>query len=198
MGRRFLELGAGLVICGRREAVLAATAAEFEAEFPGRVAWHRCDIREAAAVEAMIDQIWAAAPLTALVNNAAGNFIARSETVSPRGLDTVLGIVLHGAAYVPISPPNSRPAIRSAAPAATPSSPTSPASSSPTPPAILPARRSPSTAANGWAAPASSTSSPASPTPTGRSSHRRSGDSAEIGSAAKDQAAAGTAAAARV
>jgi short-subunit dehydrogenase involved in D-alanine esterification of teichoic acids len=33
MGRRFMELGADLMICGRREAVLAATAQEFEGEF---------------------------------------------------------------------------------------------------------------------------------------------------------------------
>ncbi|MFN9391524.1 MAG: SDR family NAD(P)-dependent oxidoreductase, partial [Betaproteobacteria bacterium] len=33
MGRRFMELGTDLVICGRREAVLAQTAAEFEAAF---------------------------------------------------------------------------------------------------------------------------------------------------------------------
>jgi NAD(P)-dependent dehydrogenase (short-subunit alcohol dehydrogenase family) len=39
-------------------------------------------------------------PLDALVNNAAGNFIARTEELSPRALDAVLNIVLHGSAYV--------------------------------------------------------------------------------------------------
>jgi NAD(P)-dependent dehydrogenase (short-subunit alcohol dehydrogenase family) len=34
-----------------------------------------------------------------LVNNAAGNFIARSETLSHRAVDSVLNIVLHGTAY---------------------------------------------------------------------------------------------------
>ena len=33
MGRRFMELGAELMICGRREAVLAETAREFAREF---------------------------------------------------------------------------------------------------------------------------------------------------------------------
>src|SRR5512144_2019032 len=103
MGRRFVELGAKLVICGRRESVLAGTAAELNADHPGAVAWHACDIRDAAAVEAMVERIWQAGPLDALVNNAAGNFIARSETLSPRAVDAVLGIVLHGSAYATLA-----------------------------------------------------------------------------------------------
>ncbi len=103
MGRRMLELGARLVICGRREGVLAETAAEFDADFPGRTAHHVCDIRDPAAVEAMAEAIWADGPLDVLVNNAAGNFIARTETLSPRAVDAVLGIVLHGTAYVTLA-----------------------------------------------------------------------------------------------
>ena len=48
----------------------------------------------------MLDAIWENGPLDGLVNNAAGNFIARTETLSPRAVDAVLGIVLHGTAYV--------------------------------------------------------------------------------------------------
>jgi len=103
MGRRYLQLGASLAICGRREAVLAETAAEFNNDFPGRTAWRGCDIRDAAAVEAMIEAFWAEEPLNVLVNNAAGNFIARSETLSPRALDAVLGIALHGTGYVTLA-----------------------------------------------------------------------------------------------
>jgi NAD(P)-dependent dehydrogenase (short-subunit alcohol dehydrogenase family) len=103
MGRRFLELGAHVAICGRREQVLAETAAAFEVDFPKRSAWRVCDIRDAAAVEAMVEAFWQEAPLDALVNNAAGNFIARSETLSPRGVDAVLGIVLHGTAYATLA-----------------------------------------------------------------------------------------------
>jgi NAD(P)-dependent dehydrogenase (short-subunit alcohol dehydrogenase family) len=99
MGRRFLELGAGLVICGRRTQVLAESAAKLAAETGGRVETHACDIRDAEAVERMVDAIWAEGPLDCLVNNAAGNFIARSEELSPRAIDAVLGIVLHGSAY---------------------------------------------------------------------------------------------------
>ncbi len=103
MGRRALELGARLVICGRREAVLAQTAAEFDRDFPGRTTWHGCDIRDAGAIETMLDAVWAEGPLDTLINNAAGNFLARTETLSPRALDAVLGIVLHGSAYMTLA-----------------------------------------------------------------------------------------------
>jgi NAD(P)-dependent dehydrogenase (short-subunit alcohol dehydrogenase family) len=103
MGRRFLELGAELVICGRREAVLAETAAEFDAAHPGRTSARACDIRDDRAVEAMIDGIWRDRPLDVLVNNAAGNFLARSETLSPRALDAVVRIVLNGTANVTLA-----------------------------------------------------------------------------------------------
>lgn len=102
MGRRFLELGAELVICGRREPVLAEAAAQLAAIGSGKVETHRCDIRDPAAVDAMLDAIWAVRPLDALVNNAAGNFIARTEELSPRAIDAVLGIVLHGSAYMTV------------------------------------------------------------------------------------------------
>jgi NAD(P)-dependent dehydrogenase (short-subunit alcohol dehydrogenase family) len=99
MGRRFLELGARLVVCGRRQEVLAEAAKNLTAETGGQVETHGCDIRDADAVEKMMDAIWANGPLDNLVNNAAGNFIARSEELSPRAIDAVLNIVLHGSAY---------------------------------------------------------------------------------------------------
>jgi NAD(P)-dependent dehydrogenase (short-subunit alcohol dehydrogenase family) len=47
----------------------------------------------------MMERIWQDGPLDVLMNNAAGNFIARAETLSPRAFDSVLNIVLHGTAY---------------------------------------------------------------------------------------------------
>src|SRR3954447_31969 len=94
MGQRFHELGARIVICGRREAVLREAAAKLQADF------HVCDIRDSAQVDAMLTAVWQDGPLDALVNNAAGNFIAKSEELSPRAVDAVVGIVLHGTAYV--------------------------------------------------------------------------------------------------
>jgi NAD(P)-dependent dehydrogenase (short-subunit alcohol dehydrogenase family) len=99
MGRRFLELGAGLVICGRRAEVLREAAAKLASDTGGKVETRVCDVRDAEAVEKMVEAIWAEEPLDCLVNNAAGNFIARSEELSPRAIDAVLGIVLHGSAY---------------------------------------------------------------------------------------------------
>jgi NAD(P)-dependent dehydrogenase (short-subunit alcohol dehydrogenase family) len=103
MGRRFLELGASLVICGRRGSVLQEAAERLKADTGGEIAWHVLDIRDAAAVDATVGRIFAEAPLDVLVNNAAGNFAARSETLSARALDAVVNIVLHGTAYVTLA-----------------------------------------------------------------------------------------------
>lgn len=98
--QRFSGLGADIVICGRRTEVLQETAEAVSAETGGRVDHHPCDIRDPAQVDALLSWIWETGPLDGLVNNAAGNFIARSEELSPRAVDAVLGIVLHGSAYV--------------------------------------------------------------------------------------------------
>ncbi|MEK9944731.1 MAG: SDR family oxidoreductase [Alphaproteobacteria bacterium] len=103
MGARLVELGAHVVICGRREEVLAATTDEFNQVRADAASWHACDIRDPEAVNAMVDAAWADAPLDALLNNAAGNFIARSETLSHRAVDAILSIVLHGTTYVTLA-----------------------------------------------------------------------------------------------
>jgi len=103
MASRFAELGAGLVICGRRRDVLEATAGEIAGATGARVDVHPIDIRDAAGVDAMVEAIWAEGPLDGLVNNAAGNFIARTEDLSHRAVDAVLNIVLHGTAYVTLA-----------------------------------------------------------------------------------------------
>ena len=94
MAHRFVELGATVYICGRREEVLQATAAELSAH--GTIHAIPCDVRQLDAVEQMIGTIWAAGPLDILVNNAAGNFIARTEELSPRAFESVINIVLMG------------------------------------------------------------------------------------------------------
>jgi len=99
MGRRFAELGAELIICGRRLELLEETAAKFRSEFGGKVSAARCDIRDGAAVEAMMDQIWQEAPIDILVNNAAATFIAQSEHLSFRAADAILAPTLHGTMY---------------------------------------------------------------------------------------------------
>jgi NAD(P)-dependent dehydrogenase (short-subunit alcohol dehydrogenase family) len=99
MGKRFVELGADLLICGRRQEVLAETAGEL-GKLGGRpVGTFSVDIRDPEAVERMMDWAFAEKPIDVLVNNAAGNFIAKTETLSHRAMDAVLGIVLHGTSY---------------------------------------------------------------------------------------------------
>jgi NAD(P)-dependent dehydrogenase (short-subunit alcohol dehydrogenase family) len=96
-----LALGAEVWICGRRKGVLDDTAAALMAARGGSVKTQAVDIRDAAAVDAMVQAIWDdGGPLDALVNNAAGNFISRTEDLSPRGFDAIANIVLHGTFYV--------------------------------------------------------------------------------------------------
>jgi NAD(P)-dependent dehydrogenase (short-subunit alcohol dehydrogenase family) len=101
MAQRFLELGAEVYICGRREDVLKTTVAELAAKGPIHAL--PCDVRNLEAVESMIDTIWKQSPLDILVNNAAGNFIARTEELSPRAFDSVIGIVLMGTLHVSLA-----------------------------------------------------------------------------------------------
>lgn len=99
MSRRFAELGAELVICGRRSALLDEAAAQLRTECGARARTFTCDIRDANAVAGMMDAIWQDGPLDILVNNAAATFIAQSEHLSPRAADAILAPTLHGAMY---------------------------------------------------------------------------------------------------
>ena len=100
MAEKFLQLGAEVHICGRRKGVCDETAAELMAAHGGKVTSHGVDIRDAAAVDAMIEGIFAQKPLTDVINNAAGNFISRTQDLTPRGFDAVANIVMHGTFYV--------------------------------------------------------------------------------------------------
>lgn len=103
MGRRFLELGASLIICGRTPARLEAAADEFVRELGATVAMEICDIRIPDAVDAMMERVFADGPPDALINNAAGNFIAQTHRLSPRAMDAVLGTTLHGPLYCTVA-----------------------------------------------------------------------------------------------
>jgi len=95
-----LGLGATIYICGRRESVLRQAAEEMMAQHGGTVIPVGLDLRDAAAVDAKIAEIWEEGPLSGLINNAAGNFISRTEDLSPRGFDAIANTVLHGTFYV--------------------------------------------------------------------------------------------------
>jgi NAD(P)-dependent dehydrogenase (short-subunit alcohol dehydrogenase family) len=101
--QKFLELGAEVYICGRREDVLAATERELHERTGGRIHARRCDVRDAAAVEEMIGVIWKDGQLDVLVNNAAGNFLARTEELSLGAFQSVIGIVLMGSLHATLA-----------------------------------------------------------------------------------------------
>jgi len=101
--QRFLELGATVYICGRRHEVLATTEAELRQKTGGTIHSRPCDVRDAAAVEEMISTIWRDGPLDVLMNNAAGNFLARTEELSIRAFESVIGIVLMGTLHATLA-----------------------------------------------------------------------------------------------
>jgi NAD(P)-dependent dehydrogenase (short-subunit alcohol dehydrogenase family) len=101
MAEACLMLGATVYICGRRGNVLEETAKELMAAHGGKVVGIPCDIRVPEAIKDMIDTVWAdGGALTGLVNNAAGNFISRTEDLSPRGFDAIANIVFRGSFFV--------------------------------------------------------------------------------------------------
>jgi NAD(P)-dependent dehydrogenase (short-subunit alcohol dehydrogenase family) len=101
MAEQFLRLGGDVAICGRRKSVCDETAAAWRATFPERrIDTFGVDIRNAQAVEAMVESLWQSGGITGLVNNAAGNFVAPTETLSPRAFDAIANIVFHGTFYV--------------------------------------------------------------------------------------------------
>ena len=101
--RRFLELGAEVYICGRRTEILTATERELREITRGRIHSQPCDVRDAGAVEKLIDAIWQQGPLDVLMNNAAGNFLARTEDLSLRAFESVIGIVLMGTLHATLA-----------------------------------------------------------------------------------------------
>jgi NAD(P)-dependent dehydrogenase (short-subunit alcohol dehydrogenase family) len=96
MALRFGELGARMFLVGRREEPLRETCEEI-LRLGGAAAFATCDVRDYAAVEAAVAQAEQKfGEINALVNNAAGNFIARTEKLSPNAFNAVVGIVLNG------------------------------------------------------------------------------------------------------
>jgi NAD(P)-dependent dehydrogenase (short-subunit alcohol dehydrogenase family) len=92
MARRFAGLGAKVALLGRRKEKLDEVAASI-ANAGGNATAHPCDVRDFAAVEAVSAQL---PRVDGLVNNAAGNFLAAAEDLSPNAFKAVVDIVLNG------------------------------------------------------------------------------------------------------
>ncbi len=94
-------LGAEVYICGRRGGVVEETAAKLSGATGAKVTGLACDIRVPEAIGEMMDKIWSdGGALTGLINNAAGNFISRTEDLSPRAFDAIANIVFRGSFFV--------------------------------------------------------------------------------------------------
>lgn len=97
MTETFVRCGARVAICGRRQEMLEETARALGPQ----VRPYPCDVREWEQVQAFLQAVvsdWGR--LDAVVNNAAGNFLAASETLSPRAFRAVVDIVLIGTFHV--------------------------------------------------------------------------------------------------
>lgn len=100
MSETFADLGAKLAWCGRRSEVLEQSAHKFAAKGV-EVFYQSCDVRDAVQVASFVEAVTAHfGQIDILVNNAAGNFISPTEKLSPRAVDAVLNIVLHGTFYM--------------------------------------------------------------------------------------------------
>jgi len=102
MATAFAAHGAKVTIAGRTKERLEAAAAEIgkAARGEGEVDFFAADVREPDRVDALVEHaVSRFGAVDGLVNNAAGNFLALSENVSPKGFDAVLRTVLHGSVY---------------------------------------------------------------------------------------------------
>lgn len=99
MALAYADHGAKVCVIGRRQEAVDETASMIEA-LGGEALALSCDVRDAARVQSVIDEtVKEFGGIDVLVNNAAGNFVAPSETLSPNGFKAVIDIVLNGTFY---------------------------------------------------------------------------------------------------
>jgi len=89
--------GAEVHLWGRRLSVLHESAAEASGGRADRVFVQSVDVRDAAMVDAAMSELWANhGPLTSVINNAAGNFIAPTESLSAHAFEAISSTVMNG------------------------------------------------------------------------------------------------------
>ena len=99
----FAAHGAHVFICGRREQILKDTCNEIRSQSRGLVDYRVVNVRDAESVESMIESVWSSGPLTGLVNNAAANFVARTESLSSRAYEAVRSTVMDGSFFATLA-----------------------------------------------------------------------------------------------
>ena len=98
--------GAKVVICGRSMERLQPVVEEIQ-QAGGVARAFECDVREPERVNDMVQfTIDEFGQIDILVNNAAGNFVVRSEDLSVNGWRAVENIVLNGTGAMPAMPVN--------------------------------------------------------------------------------------------
>ncbi|MEU7810939.1 SDR family oxidoreductase [Pseudonocardia sp. NPDC049154] len=97
VARHLVEHGAEVHLWGRRPNVLEEAAAEAAGSRPGSAHIQTVDVRDGDGVDAAMEALWQEhGPLTSVVNNAAANFIAPTESLSPRAFEAVSGTIMKG------------------------------------------------------------------------------------------------------
>jgi len=96
MALHFAKLGARIFVVGRRGEPLKSVCEEIRGA-GGIAGFASCDVRDYASVEsAGKNAEREIGEINTLVNNAAGNFMARTEKLTPNAFHAVVGIVLYG------------------------------------------------------------------------------------------------------
>ncbi len=99
MAERVAGLGATVTINGRRTEPLETTVAAI-CDAGGTAEGISCNVREHDAVAAFFEEAEERqGPVTALINNAAANFLAMAEDISPNGFDAIIKTNLYGSWY---------------------------------------------------------------------------------------------------
>jgi NAD(P)-dependent dehydrogenase (short-subunit alcohol dehydrogenase family) len=95
----FAAHGAHVFICGRRPEILEQAVGEIRTRSGGQADARVANVRDPDSIEKMMADIWTTGPLTGLVNNAGANFLAPTETLSPRGYEAIRSTIMDGSFY---------------------------------------------------------------------------------------------------
>jgi NAD(P)-dependent dehydrogenase (short-subunit alcohol dehydrogenase family) len=103
VARHLVDHGATVHLWGRRRQVLEEAATEIAAGREGTVEIDTVDVRDADAVDAAMGRAFDVGPVTSVINNAAGNFIAPTETISPRAYAAIRSTVMDGSFHTALA-----------------------------------------------------------------------------------------------
>lgn len=104
VARHLVDHGAIVHLWGRRSTVLEEAAAEAAQDREGAAYWQSVDVRDADRVDEAMQEIWDThGPVTSIINNAAGNFIAPTESLSARAFSAITSTVMNGSFHTTLS-----------------------------------------------------------------------------------------------